>query len=68
MKERTEHSLVTTSHKFKREGQLIPADSQGTIIHVYKGKNAYAVEFTDLPNNPIVTMYESDMTPNEEAL
>jgi hypothetical protein len=63
MKERAEHSQVTTSRDIKREGYSIPKESKGTIVHIYKSNEAYAVEFTKVKDNPVVTIYETDILP-----
>ena len=56
-----ENQEVITISEIKREGVLIPANSKGVIIHVYKDKKAYVVEFLELLDSPVVTMYERDI-------
>lgn len=63
MKERAEHSRVTISRDIKREGYSIPKGSKGTIVHIYKRNEAYVVEFTKVKDNPVVTIYETDILP-----
>jgi hypothetical protein len=56
-----EHQIITTSRKILREGEVIPVGSTGTVVHVFKDKDASVVEFNDLPDNPVVTVYSSEI-------
>lgn len=56
-----EHTAITTSREIKREGEVIPSGSIGTIVHIYSGMKACVVEFCDLPDNPVVTIYPSEI-------
>jgi len=42
---------------------LIPKGSSGTIVHIYKNNNTYVAEFTEIEDNPVVTIYETDILP-----
>lgn len=56
-----EHTIVTTTQEIYREGENIPVDSKGTIVHVYPCMNVYLVEFQNLSDNPVVTIYKSEI-------
>ena len=57
-----EHDIITTSRDINREGERIPKGSQGTIVHIYIQDTIFEVEFNDLPNNPVITVYKSEIT------
>jgi hypothetical protein len=53
--------VITTSRDIDREGHSIQKGSKGTIVHVYKGSDCYAAEFTAVPENAIINIYDCDI-------
>lgn len=53
-----EHSIITTNKDINREGEHIPKGSEGAIVHIYKQREAYIVEFD---NDIVVTVYHDEI-------
>lgn len=57
-----EHDIIKTLKEIKREGSIIPKDTKGTIVHVFKDRKAYLVEFNSIQDNPTVTVYVDEIS------
>jgi alcohol dehydrogenase YqhD (iron-dependent ADH family) len=44
-----------------REGFYIPEGSFGVIVSVLSQDEAYIVEFNNIKNNPVITMYHNEI-------
>jgi hypothetical protein len=53
-----EHSTITTNQDIDREGEHIPKESEGVIVHIYEQGKAYEVEFDDCK---VVTVYHNEI-------
>lgn len=42
----TEGGVVALTEPVERDGTVFPAGSVGTVVHVYRGRAAFEVEFT----------------------
>lgn len=55
-----EHDRIMIKDAIHREGYEIPADTRGTIVHIYPGEPtpAYEVEF---PEGLVITVYSHEI-------
>lgn len=56
-----EHDIVETDMNVFREGFYIPEGSFGVIVSVLSQDEAYIVEFNNIKNNPVITMYHNEI-------
>ncbi|WP_218081638.1 type I restriction endonuclease subunit R [Anthocerotibacter panamensis] len=57
-----EHQIIRVAYDLESEGFHLPKGLIGTIVSVYRGGEAYAVEFIDLPSGPeVVTLKPEQM-------
>lgn len=56
-----EHAVVRLTRPVEADGRLLPAGAIGTVIHVYRNRAAYAVEFAD-PPGCVTDVHSGDLT------